>query len=106
MNRQEERINEETVELLSESESKLKLAYEHDLKLTELCAGLIGKFFGTKENAPHNIAGIVALSMLIIGLLITIFSLFSSSTDSAATEYWKMALPIIGIALGYVFGKG
>jgi hypothetical protein len=64
--------------------------------------GLLGSFFGSPDNAPTSICGIVVVLLIIIGAL-TLF--FKTSVDAA--EFWKtIVLPAITALFGYLFGKG
>jgi hypothetical protein len=60
-------------------------------KQMDIDAGWLGKFFGNSSNAPTNIAGITIF--LMIGIP------FVSDLE------WEQSLPIITLALGYIFGK-
>lgn len=70
-------------------------------KKLDLEADFIGKFFGSKSNAPTNIAGIFVMSLVISGISVLFFS-----TTIQAGEYWKIIVPLLTLALGYIFGKG
>ena len=62
--------------------------------------GTLGGFFGSAENAPTSIAGIIALLLT----LSCIASLFVP-TNIPALELFKLVLPVITGVLGYLFGK-
>lgn len=64
-------------------------------------AGWLGHVFGTGKNAPIGIAGLVIVLLFVFGLAVLIWPL-----QMSATEYWKLAVPIITLALGYLFGRG
>lgn len=69
-------------------------------KRMDLDAGILGRLFGTGSAAPSNIAGIAVLLLLGAGVA-TVFM----DTKWPASEYWKIAGPIITLILGYLFGK-
>lgn len=70
-------------------------------KEMDLEAGWLGRCFGTSKNAPMNIAGLVVVLLVVAGLA----TMFIQSA-LPATEYWKMAVPLITLVMGFVFGKG
>jgi hypothetical protein len=74
--------------------------YDIEQRRMALEAGWLGGIFGSKANAPTNIAGI-GLILLILPLF---FMLFSPSTIPPL-EYLERVLPIIGAVFGYLFGK-
>jgi hypothetical protein len=74
--------------------------YALDERQMSLEAGWLGGIFGSKANAPTNIAGI-GLILLILPLL---FMLFLPS-NIPPLEYLERVLPIIGAIFGYLFGK-
>ena len=63
-------------------------------------AGWLGKVFGSKVNAPTNIAGFI-LFLFFVSILIVLFL----ETRMEAVEYLKLVLPVITLVLGYLFGK-
>lgn len=90
-------------DIQTEGASALAVGGEHELKARqmELTAGLLGRLFGGPKNAPTNIAGFVVVLLLITGLGL----LFTYPGSMTASEYWKVATPIITLIVGYVFGK-
>jgi hypothetical protein len=60
-------------------------------KQMDIDAGLLGKFFGNSSNAPTGIAGITIFLMIVIPF-------FSDLR-------WEQSLPVITLALGYLFGN-
>ena len=70
-------------------------------KEMDLEAGWLGRCFGTSNNAPMNIAGLVVVVLLAAGLA----TMFIQSALPAA-EYWKIAVPLITLVMGFIFGKG
>ena len=69
-------------------------------KKMDLEAGTLGRFFGMRAAAPTNIAGLTVLLMVLGGIGLMFFD-----TKMPAQEYWKVAAPIITLALGYLFGR-
>jgi len=64
--------------------------------------GLLGSFFGSSDNAPTSICGIVVVLLNAIGALITFFD-----SNVEANEFWKtIVLPTVTALFGYLFGKG
>ena len=70
-------------------------------KEMDLEAGWLGRCFGTSKNAPLNIAGLVVILLVGAGLAV----LFLQSAIPAA-DYWKIAVPLITLVMGFIFGKG
>lgn len=69
-------------------------------KRLDLEAGTLGRFFGTGTAAPTSIAGLTVIVMTTAGIALMFFD-----TKMPAQEYWKVAAPIITLALGYLFGR-
>lgn len=84
------------------SESKLKLIYTNDHEHLKLKAGIFGKIFGFTDNTAIHIAGFIAISLVICGILLCSISIFSNKN---CENYWKFAAPLITTCLGYIFGK-
>lgn len=68
------------------------------LEERRLEAGVIGKLFGTGNNAAKNIAGIVIL-ILITGALVAYF--WTGDKGSL----FEIVIPIVTLGLGYLFGQ-
>jgi hypothetical protein len=63
-------------------------------------AGWLGGIFGSKANAPSNIAG-----MGLILLILPLFFMLFLPSKIPPLEYLERVLPIIGAVFGYLFGK-
>jgi hypothetical protein len=65
-------------------------------------AGWLGKIFGSAANAPTNIAGLVigplSLTIIALGLLFVPSSI-------PPRDFLNVVVPIVTLALGYLFGK-
>lgn len=70
-------------------------------KEMDLEAGWLGRCFGTSKNAPLNIAGLIVVLLVSAGLVV----LFIPSAIPAL-EYWKIAVPLITLVMGFIFGSG
>jgi hypothetical protein len=76
----------------------------YDIEHTRMSleAGWLGKIFGSKTNAPTNIAGFVVcfltVTIVVIGLLLV-------PSKIPAMDFLNMVIPIITFAMGYLFGK-
>ena len=66
------------------------------MEMAKINAGKIGKLFGYKDGAARNMA------FIICGLLIIVASVLSLCMDESI---WDIVLPIVALALGYLFGK-
>ena len=69
-------------------------------KQMDLQSGLLGKLFGSDKNAPMNIAGLIALI-----LLLTAVAVMFIRTSLEAVEVWKMVIPLLSVIMGYIFEK-
>lgn len=64
----------------------------------QLEAGVLGKFFGTGDNAAKNIAGTVIL-VLIVGGLVAYF------WQKDGGGLFQIVVPLVTLGLGYLFGE-
>jgi hypothetical protein len=65
----------------------------------ELDAGLLGRIIGSPKNAPNNLAFLVIVLAFLTGLGLSV------AYSTQWLEFWKLIVPIITLAMGYVFGK-
>jgi hypothetical protein len=76
--------------------------YALDQTRMTLEAGWLGKIFGSSTNAPTNIAGfvvgILTITIIVVGLLFV-------PSKISVLEYLDKVLPLVTLALGYLFGK-
>ena len=66
----------------------------------DLDAGQLGRFFGSKGNAPVNICGLVA-----VALIVPIMPLVYWPGAMPPLEYLKAVSPILTGILGFLFGS-
>ena len=66
-----------------------------------LDAGILGKFFGSSQNAPTNIAGLIVVLLV----LVCIASWQWPSEAIGSDKIWEKCIPLITLILGYLFGK-
>lgn len=79
-------------------------SHENELKNKEI--GFLGKFFGSSDNAAKNMAFTVILLVVLGATVFSICILFNSTLDnSLISKVWNSIVPIITLALGYIFGK-
>ena len=69
-------------------------------KKMDLESGYLGKFFGAPTHSPLNIAGLL-IFILIIPSIVLLFT----HTIKESLDYLVIILPIVTLALGYLFGK-
>jgi hypothetical protein len=74
--------------------------YDIEQRRMVLEAGWLGGMFGSKANAPTNIAG-----MGLILLMLPLFFMLFFPSNIPPLEYLERVLPIIGAVFGYLFGK-
>lgn len=70
------------------------------LREMDLESGLLGKLFGTSENVPTYIGGLVVFAVVLAGLIATFYP-----GGTVAIETWKIITPIITMVLGFLFGR-
>ncbi len=67
--------------------------------------GTMGKLFGThSENIVLYITFIIAVLLILVGLIYIFFP--PEYKETTNLEFWKIIVPIITGALGYIFGSG
>ena len=69
-------------------------------KEMDLESGILGKFFGAPTHSPGNIAGLLIFLLVTTGVVISFIP-----GSLGATDYWTTTIPIVTLALGYLFGK-
>lgn len=69
--------------------------------------GWVGKFWGDGNNSAINIAGILILLLVAIGATYTFLMICKSWNEShnQVIDFWNIIVPLITLALGYLFGK-
>lgn len=92
---------------MSKDDQKINISPQSKIDKTALKAkemdlqvGWLGKIFGSAENAPNNICGIVALILVAVACVVCIWP-----TQIQPTEYLCTMLPVVMTILGYLFGK-
>ncbi len=74
--------------------------YDIEQRRMALEAGWLGWIFGSATNAPIYIAGIVIVLFSIICIVILFVE-----TRVPAADFLQIGIPLISLALGYLFGK-
>jgi hypothetical protein len=74
--------------------------YDIEQRRMALEAGLLGRLFGSSANAPIYIAGIVIFLFSIISIVVLFVD-----TKVPAADFLQIGIPLISLALGYLFGK-
>lgn len=110
MDDRQQTVSAEELELQREEHSfQLKMqeqqhGHENELKNKEI--GFLGKFFGSSDNAARNMAITVIFFVVLGATGFSICVLFNQSFDkSLISQVWSTIVPIITLALGYIFGK-
>ena len=79
-------------------------SHENELKNKEI--GWLGKFFGSENNSARNMAITVIVLVISGATLFSICVLLNSQLNNVLIkEVWSSIVPIITLALGYIFGK-
>lgn len=78
--------------------------HENDLKTKEI--GWLGKFFGASDKGARNIA-ITTIVLLIAGAsAVSIWIYCNNPNDKELISgIWNRIIPVVTLALGYIFGK-
>lgn len=103
-------------DLQRHEQTKLKEQHNYDLakqdqenvhvqKLENTRIGIIGRLFGTGENASKNITATVCVLLLIGGASVSFYAYAVKEDSELASSVWNVISPIITLALGYIFGK-
>ena len=82
------------------SEQELKEKYGLERQKMTLESGALGRFFGSAQNAPTNIAGIILIFLVVPTILLPFVK-----ADVPALDYLKIMAPVITLILGYLFGR-
>jgi hypothetical protein len=72
-----------------------------------ISAGTVGRFFGVGMNASRNIAGLVALLLLLFLIVFTVVAFWSSGAAAVENilKIWAIAMPLLTGVVGYLFGS-
>ncbi len=79
--------------------------HSHEINILEKKLGIVGKLFGTQENASKNIAATVLIVLLIGGLILSGIAYCCYNDIDFIKTIWQTLIPVITLALGYIFGK-
>lgn len=79
---------------------KLKIVEKKDER------GWIGHIWGASEHSSNNIAGLLIVSILVIGAAYTAYMICVDAccTHQEVLDFWKLLTPLLTMALGYIFG--
>ncbi len=61
--------------------------------------GFLGVFFGASNDSPTNIAGLIAVFLVLAGIINCLIGQISSEF------LWEKITPILSMILGFLFGK-
>lgn len=90
-------LEEKKLHLDAEREGK-KLEMEAKKMDYELAPGWLGRVIGSSKNAGNNIAFAAVMAVIVAGIIASFF-------PGDRVEFWRTIVPIITLALGYVFGQ-
>ena len=82
-----------------------ELKHRHETDILDRKAGAVGRYFGIEENGSKNITFVIIIVfMIVVFSLIMMF--YKQSPHSQFVEIvWNTAIPVLTLALGYIFGK-
>lgn len=99
-------VSNSTLNILNDDQKSLLITNATDLKSKDIEAGLLGKIFGTNiHNAAIHIAFIIC-AVLLCFCGADLFFAIVCDEYVRDREMWERILPIITLALGYIFGSG
>lgn len=78
---------------------------DHSQKQQIIRLGLIGRIFGSGDNASKNITATICIILIIGGSLVSLYAYAFKDDKELVGSIWNVILPIITLSLGYVFGK-
>lgn len=76
------------------------ISRRYTLEQARMGYGLLGRLFGSAANAPIYIADIVIFLFSIISITVLFVE-----TRVPAADFLQVSIPLISLALGYLFGK-
>lgn len=98
-------VSEAIFNELKDDQRNIVLSGNNDVQNKSKDGGVLGKWLGTNpRNASIHIALILCIILLLFCGLDLIHSFGKGNTINS--EIWNSVMPIITLALGYVFGKG
>ena len=74
--------------------------YTFEEKRMYLESGVLGRIFGSNQAAPMNISGFVVGLLVVAGVILIL-----ARGVAESVQYFKIVVPLITLALGYLFGK-
>ena len=103
-------------DLHKHEQTKLREQYNYDLSKQEknnahvqeqekIRIGLIGRLFGTGENASKNITAIICILLIVGGAVVSLYAYAWKDDKELVKSVWGTIAPIITLSLGYLFGK-
>jgi hypothetical protein len=67
------------------------------LRQMDIESGMLGKFFGGRNTAPTNIAGLALVLLLLCSLLSIVVP-----GQTPSSEVWKFTSPLLGTMIGFL----
>ncbi|MDO4922005.1 MAG: hypothetical protein Q4E64_09310 [Phascolarctobacterium sp.] len=98
-------LSTSTFDHLNEDQKGEVLSSHNSIQQKEKDSGWIGKVIGANiKNAAFNTAFLICLFALVICGIDLIFG-YVCRRGNINAEIWKILIPIVSVALGYIFGK-
>jgi hypothetical protein len=68
--------------------------------------GVLGGIWGSTSNVAHNMAALLIVTLLIIGVGFTLMKYNVAADDKSLSikDFWSIITPMITLAIGYLFG--
>ena len=77
----------------------------HTQEQQKIRLGIIGKLFGSGDNASKNITATICILLIIGGTAVSLYAYASKDDKELVGSIWNVIVPIITLSLGYLFGK-
>lgn len=87
--------------------AKQLLDNHNEIELTKVNQGKLGSLWGNSNNVGNNIAALLVLILLFLGICYTLELMNSKVDDISLTikDFWAIISPLITLAVGYLFGN-
>ena len=80
---------------------------QNEIEKLRIERGWIGRFWGNNTNISHNIAGLLIIILLLIGIIHTYFCIDKKPEEIniSIKDFWAIITPLITLSIGFLFGE-
>ena len=82
-----------------------EIKHRHEIELIDRKAGSVGRYFGVEDNASKNITLFIIMILLVVVFILIVTFYNVSPHSEFVDKVWDTTVPLITLALGYIFGK-